>query len=148
MNMNNIDTKMKNRRAVYYESIVPPRSWVVTASLLWDQIWIGPFGSFFDKKWDSKRFPGVETPNFIFMREIRQRSAILDENAAPCTQFDGIISPVGDTAEEYVSTYSRLFQDFLDRRPVIFPERYKELNEEMTDSDNLIDLLSILRSSR
>ena len=144
--MNIVDIKMKNRSAVYYESIVPPRSWIITASLLWDQIWIGEFGIFFSKKWDPKCFPDIETPDFVFMREIRKRSNILDENATPRRQFDGIVSPIGDTAEEYIETYSKLFQDFLDKRPVIFPERYKELNDEMPkDNANLVDLLSILR---
>jgi hypothetical protein len=146
MNMNNVDIKMKNRSAVYYESIVPPRHWLVTASLLWDQIWIGEFGSFFSTKWDPKSFPGVETPDLAFMREIRQRSNILDENATPRRQFDGIVSPIGDTAEEYIETYSKLLQDFIDMRPVVFPERYKELNDEMPkDNASLVDLLSLLR---
>jgi hypothetical protein len=137
---------MKNRSAVYYESLIPPRSWLVTASLLWDQIWIGDASSILDKKWDPKRFPGVETPDLMFMREMRQHSNILDENTTPNGQFDGIISPIGDTAVEYLGTYSKLFQDFLAKRPVIFPERFKELEEEQPkDSDTLIDLLTLLR---
>lgn len=98
------------KKAHYYESVIPPKAWLIHASLLWDKIWVGNGVEHIVQGYAREMLLDTDGR---FVYELSTRTKILDDSV-PSLDRNRLFEEEETRFDEHFEYASALFDEILD----------------------------------
>src|ERR1051326_4646130 len=98
------------RKAYYYDRGIPPKDWLIYASLVWDKVWLNPSALLLA---DSYAPEMLADSDGAFLYDLITKTTILD-TSIPTTDRDLLSQEENQRFTEFLNRGSHILQSVLD----------------------------------
>src|SRR6266581_7964435 len=107
-------------KAYYYDSIIPPKDWLIYASLVWDKVWLNPSALLLTESYAPEMLVNSDG---AFLYDLMTKTTILD-TSIPATDRNLLSQDENQRFVEYLNRGSHILQSILDEPdPVVKYDR-------------------------
>lgn len=118
------------RRAYYYDSVIPPKDWLIYASLLWDKIWVGQAVNQLSESYANEMLLDNDAS---LLYELMTKTDILD-SSIPAKDTSLLSDEEEASFDEYLINASSQLESMLDgSRPEFMPPPGKKFDPPTYD---------------